>query len=199
MLWVSNVVMAQTEVRLTQEEVFRIHNSKEYVYGSGWHEVKENAIANALEELKIKLQIQSSAINNYNITQLDSDDGYYFMVYIKKSTSQHSVPPSSPTPTSQLPSQTISDLYKSYKYDEFITKFRIYNRQNKVWGSVNKEDMTNISNCYVAIFDNTEMVVFLDKGGISRKDFLSGNIISDFETRYDNNKFKIIWIELIEN
>jgi len=220
---VTNMLLAQKEVKLTQEEVLSIHTSKDYIYGSGWDEIKENAISLALDELKTKLK-NKNPLKSYKIAKLESDKGYYFLVYIEKNDpepvdSTEVTQDNKPTIRSDtaiffnVKKQTteynqnnavttsnteINDLRNTRQYGEFIKRFKKYNRDNKLWGSGNKAEMTNANNCYVAIFKDNEMEVFLDKGANSRIDLLRGNEISDFETKYKGNNYKIVWIELIE-
>ena len=236
---ITTMLFAQKEVKLTPEEVFSIHNSTEYIYGSGWHNVKEDAINIALDELKSKLE-NTDLLQSYKIAKLENDEGYYFMVYIEKNvptpdniteTVLHDEPqinpntaistteekqknefeqnPIVPNPDVKENSEVaiatsnveINDLYNTLQYEKFIKQFQIYNRQNKMWASSNAGEMTNINDCYVAIFKDNELEVFLDKldkNTGSRKDFRKGNIIPDFETVYNSNNYKIIWIELIE-
>jgi len=192
LLWSSTAgLFAQKDVVLTPEQIINIQNSKDYFFGEGWAETKDKAIAIAMTELKSKLK--NEKVKNYHSAKLDAEEGYYYMVFIDKNA------PAQPDIITTNNAE-INDLSNIRQYDAFIAKFKSFNRDNKMWGSGNKADMTNADNCYVAIFKDNEMEAFLDKNTGSRQDLLTGNIIQNFETKYNNSAgYKIIWIELIEN
>jgi hypothetical protein len=210
---VVNVLLAQNDVTLTPEQIINIQNSKEYFFGEGWDEIKDKAIDLALAELKSKLK--NDEVKNYKITKLDANEGYYFMVFIEKNTpliapenviqnepivNEIVKPVEKVTPVTDTGiKQEILNLGSVNNFADFIVKFQHYNRQNLLWGGIEKSKMNAPNKCYVAIFNkNDEMVLFLDRGDSSRRDLLKGNIVVDFETNYNNENYKIIWIELIE-
>jgi len=215
------VLYAQNNVTLTPEQIINIQNSKEYFFGEGWDEIKDKAIDLALDELKSKLK--NDEVKNYKITKLDANEGFYFMVFIEKNTpiiepenviqdapevnentapieKEIVMPVEKVTPVQDIGiKQEILDLGSANSFEEFVTKFRQYNRQNLLWGDSDKNKMNAPNKCYVAIFNkNDEMILYLDRGGSSRRDLLRGETITDFETKYSNDDYKIIWLELIE-
>ena len=208
MLWsMGNMLLAQKEVKITEEKEHEIQTSENYFYGTGWDESnKENAIELALEELKIKLGDENQ-IKNHKIAKLECDGGgYFYMVFVEKNAKENlpnqekvDIEPSlvDTAHTIEGVPEEINDLSKTRQWPEFITKFNRYNRQNKLWRSNYKQDMSNVGNCYVAIFKGEKIEAFLDKGASTRRDLISGKTIQNFETQYNNN-YKIIWIELIE-
>jgi len=220
MIWsMTNVLYAQNTVTLTPEQIINIQNSKEYFFGEGWDVIQDKAIDLALDELKSKLK--NEEVKNYQITRLDAAEGYYFMAFIEKNTpiidtknvvqsepseKTYPIENDSTKPVEKvIPinetgiKQEILDLGSVNNFDEFVTKFRRYNRQNLLWGDRDKSKMNTPNKCYVAIFGkNDELVLYLDRGNSSRRDLLRGETISDFEKKYNPEDYKIIWIELIE-
>jgi len=221
MLWsISNVLLAQNNVILTPKEIIDIQNSKEYFFGEGWDEIKDQAIDLALTELKNKLK--NKEVKNYKITKLETYEGYYFMVFIEKNAPIIDVENVAEEPLVEVVNiiqeplvdyeitkhiekletgieQVILDLKHASNLEGFMSKFQRYNRQNLLWGSTEKEKMPLPAQCYVAVFNkNGEMELFLDRGSSSRNNLLTGETIQNFETNYSNGDYKIIWIELIE-
>lgn len=110
----------------------------------------------------------------------------------------HVEPPvATPQPGGNINEVTDAVLQELINCNNYKDVNKLANRRGMVKGEINSsEGFDRPESCYIAVFDsNWSLVALLDKGGTTRKDLKSGQMIQNPESYYRNKGYKLWYLQ----